>query len=97
MRPEKEYHALQAARQREKRPAFIQEYAARAGVEGTLSPGTRVCGLRRCRYVGEVKTHLQHLLSGAGLNVLRVAQGLMGTPRAKTRQSAFTRLMASPA
>ncbi len=97
VRPEPAYQALQQARQRQGTAAFAREYAARAGVEGTLSQGVRVCALRRCRYVGEAKAHLQHLLTGAALNFLRVAQWLRATPRAKTRQSAFFRLMATPA
>jgi transposase len=95
VRAEKEYQALQAGRQRQSGAEFAREYAARAGVEGTLSQGVRVCELRRCRYVGEAKTHLQHLLTAAALNFLRVAQWLRETPRAKTRRSAFLRVLAA--
>ena len=35
--------------------------AKRAGVKGTITEGVRAGGLRRLRYVGEEKTHLQHL------------------------------------
>jgi transposase len=31
----------------------------RAGIEGTLSEGIRAHGLRRARYIGLAKTHLQ--------------------------------------
>ena len=34
---------------------FSREYARRAGIEGTISPGVRACGLRRSRYVGEAR------------------------------------------
>jgi len=47
--------------------------------------------------VGQPKTHLQHLLTGAALNFIRVAEWLAETPLAKTRRSAFCRLMAAPA
>jgi transposase len=94
LRPEKEYRALQAARQREGTEEFAREYARRAGVEGTVSQGVRVCEVRRCRYVGQAKTHLQHVCTGAALNFLRVGQWLLGTPHAKTRESAFLRLIA---
>ena len=97
VRPEKAHLALQAARQRELTEEFQETYAARAGVEGTLSQGIRRCGLRRSRYVGQPKTHLQHLLTGAALNFIRVAEWLAETPLAKTRRSAFCRLMAAPA
>jgi transposase len=95
VRPEKEYQALQAGRARQRGAEFAREYAARAGVEGTLSQGVRRCELRRCRYVGEAKTHLQHLLTAAALNFLRVAQWLQETPRAQTRRSAFLRIWAT--
>jgi transposase len=95
MRPEKEYQALQAARERQKTQGFMQRYACRAGVEGTHTQAVRRCGLRQCRYIGKKKVHLQHLLTGAALNFVRVAMWLMGTPRARTRECAFVRAMAA--
>ena len=53
--------------------------------------------LRRARYIGLAKVHLQHVLTAAALNLVRVAAWLAGTPLARTRQSAFVRLMAHPA
>lgn len=97
VRPEKEYRALQAARQRESTEEFAREYARRAGVEGTISQGVRRCAVRRCRYLGQAKTRLQHLVTGAAINFLRVGQWLLGTPHAKTRESAFLRLIAASA
>lgn len=97
LRPEKQNAALQAARQRESTKEFGQEYGKRAGVEGTLSQAVRVCEMRRSRYVGLTKTHLQHVFTATALNFVRVGQWLLGTPRARTRESAFVRLMASPA
>jgi transposase len=94
LRPEKEHQALQAARERQRTEAFARSYACRAGIEGTHTQGVRRCGLRRSRYVGEAKTHLQHLLTGTALNFIRVGAWLMGTPRARTRESAFVRAMA---
>jgi hypothetical protein len=93
VRPEKEHRALPAARAREGTPAFREVYAARAGVEGTHTQAIRRCGLRRCRSVGTAKVHLQHLLTAAALNFVRVGAWLMETPRARTRESAFVRLM----
>ena len=95
LRCEKEHRALQAARERQRTEAFAQAYACRAGVEGTHTQGVRRCGLRRCRYVGAVKVHLQHLLTATALNFLRAAAWLMDEPRAQTRQSAFVRAMAA--
>jgi len=87
VREQSAYEALQQARLREQSALFKREYAARAGIEGTLSQGVRVAGLRRCRYIGLAKTHLQHLLTAAALNLIRVGAWLTETPRAQTRRS----------
>jgi transposase len=97
LRPEADHRALTAARARAGTPAFAQEYARRAGVEGSLSQAVRRCGLRRSRYLGQLKTHLEHLLIAASLNFVRVANWLAGTPRAQTRESAYLRLLATAA
>src|SRR5262249_55665932 len=96
LRPREQYEALASARSRERTEEFRQEYAKRAGVEGTLSHGVRTCGLRRSRYVGEAKTHLQHVATGAAINVIRISSWLLEKPREQTRTSAFARLMAAP-
>src|SRR4051794_41601200 len=70
-------------------------YGARAGIEGCLSQGVRLCGLRRSRYVGLAKTHLQHVATAAALNVARLDAWLRGRPRAATRTSRFVQLMAA--
>jgi transposase len=92
VRPEAQYLALRAARAREATPEFAAEYAARAGIEGTLSLGIRACDLRRTRYVGLAKTHLGHLCIAAALNVARLAAWFADIPRARTRRSAFAKL-----
>ncbi len=93
IRTREDFHALQAARQREATPAFAAAYRRRAGIEGTLSRGLRVCQLRRTRYVGQAKTHLGHVLFAAGLNFLRLGEWFSDCPRAKTRRSPFATLM----
>lgn len=89
--PQPEYEALQAARAREQTPAFAEVYAVRAGVEGTHSQGVRRGGLRRSRYVGLRKVHLQNVLTAAALNLVRLGEWLRGTPRARTRMTPFAR------
>jgi len=96
VRPREQYLALETARLREKSEEFKSEYAKRAGIEGIISQGVRACGLRRSRYLGEAKTHLQHLATAAAINVVRISSWLMDKPRAQTRTSAFARLMAAP-
>jgi hypothetical protein len=73
-------------------PAFAEEYTRRAGIEGTLSYGIRACGLRRSRYIGLARTHVQHVLTAAAMNLARVARWLADEPRARTRRSPLLRL-----
>ena len=94
IRPQPQYHALQTARQREATEAFQAEYARRAGIEGTISRGTRSIRLRRTRYIGLPRVHLGHILMAVGLNVLRLGEWFLETSRAKTRIAPFARLMA---
>jgi transposase len=70
------YLALQAARERRQSELFKQQYARRAGIEGTISQGTHTGDLRRSRYIGLAKTRLMHLLLAAALNILRPVLGL---------------------
>lgn len=97
LHPREQELALRRARQREQTDAFAATYGQRAGVEGTHSQGLRVCDLRHARYLGQAKTHLQHLIAATALNLLRICAWLDGTPTAPTRQSAFTRLMTQAA
>lgn len=88
-----QHQALSAAREREKTEEYKEEYARRAGIEGTISQGVRAYGLRRAKYVGLAKTHLQHVLSATAINFTRINNWLLGIPLEKTRISAFERLM----
>ena len=88
------YEALQAARHRQTTTEFAQQYAPRAGIEGTHAQGIRRCGLRQSRYLGLAKTHLQHIATAAALNLVRLGEWWAGTPQAKTRYSSFARLQA---
>jgi transposase len=95
--PQALHEAMSRARERQQTATFAKGYARRAGIEGTISQGVRRCGLRRARYRGTPKVHLQHLLTAASLNLVRVAAWLQETPRADTRHSSFARLMAQAA
>jgi transposase len=91
-RPKEQFLALQHARQRQTTSAFKETYAQRAGVEGTISQATRRCGLRRSRYVGLTKTHLQHVFTAVAINLLRLADWFDQRPRSATRRSRFAAL-----
>lgn len=96
-RSREEHDALVAARARETSSAFAADRRRRAGIEGTLSRGVRTMGLRRSRYLGLARTHLQHLLTATAINLGRLAAWIGDTPAGRTRRSAFARLMAQPA
>jgi transposase len=91
-RPRVEFEALHAARQRQVTPEFKERYKKRAGVEGTVSQGTRSFGLRRSRYVGLAKTHFQHVATAAAMNLTRAVAWMGGIPKAQTRRSHFAAL-----
>ncbi len=70
-----------------------RQYAPHAaGIEATLAQSVRSCDVRRSRYVGQERTHLQHLMTAAAMNVVRMLHWLAEVPKAKTRPSAFARL-----
>jgi transposase len=94
LRAQAEHEALLAARQRQTTAAFRSQYAARAGIEGTLSQAVRAFGLRRSRYRGLAKTHLQQVATAAALNLDRLARWWDGLPRVGGRQSRFAALAA---
>ncbi|WP_188717366.1 IS1182 family transposase [Paracoccus acridae] len=89
------HEALQARRREQNGELWKTHYACRAGIEGTLSQGIRSFGLRRCRYLGQAKTHLQHVCTAAAMNLVRVDAWLRGQPRARTRQSQVVALLAA--
>jgi DDE family transposase len=97
VRLQAQHEAIQAARQRQETPEFKAQYARRAGIEGTHAQGIRRCGLRRTRYMGLAKTHLQHLITAVALNVVRLGAWWLGAPLAKTRCSPFTVLRGAAA
>ena len=86
------FEALQAARAWYASEEGRQHYRCRAGVEGTLSQGVRAFGLRRTRYRGLEKTHLQHVAIAAAINIDPIVAWLEERPRATTRTSRFAAL-----
>ncbi len=87
-----QYLALEVARERQKTEAFREEYATRAGVEGTVSQSVFALEMRRTRYRGLDKTHLQHVATAAAINVSRIIDWLWEKPRSETPKSHFARL-----
>jgi len=96
LRPQAASEALQARRAEQQTPEFRQQYATRAGIEATHSQGVRRMGLRRSRYDGLPKTHLQHVLTAVAINLVRIDAWLLGKPPGATYQSPLALLAAHP-
>jgi transposase len=99
LRPPEVHTALLARRAVQQGPAFVQQYALRAGIEGTISQAVRTTRLRRTPYDGLPKTHLHHVAIAAGLNVKRIIAHLHAQSRGKPSRPArpkspFARLQA---
>ncbi len=92
VRTQAEFEVLQSARQLQQTEAFQARYAQRSGIEGTHAQGVRALGLRRTRYIGLRKTSLQHVLTAAAINLIRLDAFLEGKQTAKTRTSRFAAL-----
>ncbi|PZO22610.1 MAG: IS1182 family transposase [Leptolyngbya foveolarum] len=93
--PQAQYKALERAREVHSSPEGKERYKRRAGIEGTLSQGVRGFGLRRSRYRGLAKTHLQNVAIGTAINIDRLVNYLNNVTTAKTRVSRFKALEAA--
>ena len=103
LHPKAEHEALQARREFQTTAAFQQQYNARAGIEGTISQSVRRTDIRHTRYIGLAKTHLQHVLCAAAINLYRITDYIAQqnhssgeqSPFAQTRSPAFVALAAT--
>jgi transposase len=80
------HEALQAVLQHQETPEFTAQYALWAGVESSLSPGTRRVDLRRSRDIGFARTHLQQRLTATAMHIVRVIAWLRDEPLGKRRR-----------
>ncbi|MEO8391659.1 MAG: IS1182 family transposase [Chloroflexota bacterium] len=88
------FELIQQRKQEQHTPEWRKLYGKRAGIEGTISQGVFALGMRRSRYRGLGKTHLQFLLTAAAMNLTRVLNWHNDKPRSKTPVPHFTRLAA---
>ena len=93
--PQRHYEALGTAQAWYASDEGRRQYACRAGVEGTVSQGVRAFGMRRSRYRGLAKTHLQNLAIASAINLDRLVSWFDGRPRALTRTSRLAMLAPS--
>ena len=94
LHPREAHEAIDAMRERLASDSGRELYAQRAGVEGTISQGVRALGLRRARYRGLARVHLQHVATAAAMNIDRIAGFMEGRPLERTRTSRFAALRA---
>jgi len=92
IRPRLQHEAIRRVRQAQTTAAFAQRYARRLGIEGTFSQAVRAFGLRRSRYLGLAKTHLQRVATATAINLERFADYLQGARPIAFRQSPFADL-----
>ena len=92
LRLPEEHQTLQQQRQQQQSQEWQKRYHKRAGIEGTISQGVRGYGLRKARYRGQAKVHLQNLLTAAAMNVVRLVAWIWGIPLSTTRTSRFAQL-----
>ena len=94
LKPQAQHEAITKNRRDQTESEWIRRYNHRAGIEGTFSQGVRAVGLRRSRYVGLAKTHLQNTTVASAINFQRLADWFDNVPRAQTRTSRFAQLRA---
>ncbi|MFE2971648.1 transposase [Streptomyces sp. NPDC059340] len=82
-------HALTAAGSLDREPAF-DRHRARSKRQQLLNEFAHGYGMRRCRYRGQGKAHIQHVLTAIAVNIERLS-GLSPTGEAPTprRPTAF--------
>jgi len=98
VRPQAQHEAIQAARQRQEPETFKAQYALRAGVESSISQGVRRFDLRRSRYIGLARTHLQQTINATAMNLVRLADWCRKgkVDQRKRRPGHFARLAPLP-
>jgi hypothetical protein len=75
--PEPQQKIQSQVRKDQKTSSWQQRYAIRAGCEATVSETLHAHGLRHCRYRGLAKTHVQHVLTTAGTNIVRLSDAFL--------------------
>ena len=73
--PPRELCELQVRNQADQQdPAWHKRYAVRSGIEGTVCEFAHGHGMRHCRYRGQPKARLQHVLTAIAVNIERLSQ-----------------------
>ena len=73
--PPRELHDLQIRNRADQQdPAWHKRYAVRSGIEGTVCELANGHDMRHCRYRGQPKAHLQHVLTAIAVNIERLSR-----------------------
>jgi|GEM_PF-2184293 len=73
--PPRELYELQVRNRADQHdPAWHKRYAVRSGIEGTVCEFAHGHGMRHCRYQGQPKAHLQHVLTAIAVTIERLSQ-----------------------
>jgi transposase len=96
LRPREQHQILEQQRFRQAQRDYQVLLDGRAGIEATLSQAVRAFELRRTRYFGLDKTHLQQLLTVVGLNLVRLFDWWQGRSPITKRQSPLAKLKLAP-
>ena len=82
------YQLLKQRREESKTVAFRKSMKRRPPVEGTISEMVRAHGLRRSRYRGLAKNHLQNLMIGTAVNLKRLVKAMSMSKNGEKQQLA---------
>jgi len=75
LQPFQELHqSLQDARIHQRSQALRDSYKPRVGIERTIPQSTRAFDLHHTRFIGQIKTRLQHLATATAINLARIYQ-----------------------
>jgi len=92
LRPRRLHETLQHARAEQTTNTWKQRYRARAGIEGTISQAVALTGIRKARYAGIGKVHLEHNFAAIAVNLARLDAWWTGTPLQRTRTTHLARV-----
>ncbi|MEV0695601.1 transposase [Streptomyces sp. NPDC050388] len=73
-------------------PELTAQVARAVAARGPYPQAVAVTGMRRARYLGLQKTHLEHVFSAVALNLIRLDAWWNGHPLDRTRVSHLARL-----
>ncbi|MGX1676096.1 transposase [Streptomyces sp. NPDC055400] len=90
---------IQTKARADRTPAeWRRRYAICAGCEATVSESVHAHGPRNCRYRGMARSHVQHVLTAAGTNIIRLSEYLspgITPPRSPRPRNRFQTLCRS--